>query len=121
MAKINAIEAYMLPRQPGDPDLVNILYNDIRDIVGETEANIFLNHTDVQEVKDLNPGTQRYMLNKVLNNYLCVLRAYVAIDVSTYLVRIINDGTIEHWRMFLRVEVLPFFKQNNVFSLRVEG
>jgi len=116
--KISALEMFNTKRVAGEPDLVAIVARDIATTYGEVASAMFLNDGEISTVKELNPVSQRVIINKWFTTNLLIYRSHTDNkDVAEIMMHVINDGTVDQWFEHLRDVVILFFKKNNVLGV----
>jgi hypothetical protein len=112
---VSAMEMFNTKRVEGEPDLVAMINKELISIIGTDAGVKFMNNPDIKGIVDLNPISQRIIINRWFNNTLLTYRATnTNKDVSEILVYIINDGTIDDWFKYIYSIVIVFMKNNNV-------
>jgi len=116
--KISALEMFNTKRVAGEPDLVAIVARDIATTYGDVASAMFLNDSEISSVKELNPVSQRIIINKWFTSSLLIYRSHTDNkDVAEIMMHVINDGTVDQWFEHLRDVVILFFKKNNVLGI----
>lgn len=114
----NALDMFYTKRIDTEPDVVGILSRDLTTFYHEHASDIFNMDNNIINVKDLNPISQRIIVNKWIVNKLLTYRTYVDDkDVSEIVLHAINDGTILDWTEQMQRVVIPFFKLRNVLFI----
>lgn len=103
------------PRQPGDINLVAIVYVLIKDSLGEQAANNFINSSDIYTVIDKRPLPQRVMINKFFSFVLLRWRnSPISTPVWGVLPYLHLDGDVATWVSNIYRVIIPFLKQNYI-------
>lgn len=104
------------PRQPTDIDLVFITSKTLHDNVSENAAKIFLSDYMIKSVVDLNPLSQRIIINRYFYDLLLKYRACADVKVILPLTMLVEDGTHNDWLRLFKDVVCVFIKNNKVFD-----
>jgi len=116
--KVNALSIFNTPRVEGEPDLVAIINKELCTIYGDVAGAMFVNSADIVNIKDLNPISQRIIINRWFTTALFIYRSINNDkDVNEILLHIINDGTVNEWKDQLTLVVIEFFKIRNVLGI----
>lgn len=110
------LQHYFTKRKEGDLDLVNAVFELIRDEIGITYATNFINDIDIRTVKDKLPGVQRVIINKYLTIILLRFKGITNISILQPLFLITNEGTHDDWFQLVANYIVPFMKQFNVME-----
>lgn len=109
---INARIDFNRPRDENEENLIayiQSLYDAID--MNEVIKTNFVQHPDIIAIKDLNPISQRVIINKYLSTLLYMLKTITKVDITEILIYLMNDGTIEDWKINISTFVIPAIKE----------
>jgi len=119
-AKLTTLDMFTTKRVVGEKDLVAQISKDLISLYHKDASPLFLNDTDISLVSDLNPLSQRIIINRWFINALLIYRANSNdVEVSEILLYAINDGTIDEWLELIERVVIPFFKNKNILKISI--
>lgn len=97
-----------------ETDLVQVTASSIKEVLSETAMKTFLSSPTIKQVADLNPGSQRVIINKYFGDVLLIARADKQIVIKEAFPLLINDGTVQDWATLIRTVILPFIKKHHI-------
>jgi len=111
-----AFSMFNMPPQPNDPNLVELIKLHLEAAEAPDEAQAFLSIPEIQNVMNLNPVSQRVIINRVLTTVLLKLRAMEETVVIHMVPLLANDGLLEDWITLMKEFVIPFLVSNKVLT-----
>jgi len=112
-----AMEIYNRPLGPTDVNYVDLIASYIGGKNNHSDAMIFKNSIDIQNVTKLNQMVQRVVINRYLTNKLLIFRTRSNVNINGILPLLANDGLNEDWLTVVREFVIPFIKDHRVLQL----
>lgn len=108
-------------REEKDIDLVLIISDFIKGVLGEEANNFFLKDLNIAFVKDKPSITQRIFISRYFRNILVKFRCYVEVEnVGSVIANIIDDGNHTTWYNHIKLGVIPFLKRYKVLDFFIE-
>lgn len=77
----------------------------------------FKSHPMVATVWDVDPHTQRVILNRYFNLALLTFRGLQNVPVHNVLDMLIQDGTLDDWFKVFAIYVAPFLKEYKILEV----
>jgi len=111
---MNARELFMVKRGINDIDLLLEVTKIMVRKCGKLGASYFRTNPEILIIEELNPASQRIIINRVLNQALLLFRAHNNINISEVMIYLINDGLNDEWLSLMEDVVLPFFAEHNI-------
>jgi len=102
------------PRAKNEIDLVTKVYELIKKNSGKKHARKFIQDKDILIIKDLNPISQRVIINKYFSTSLFKIRHNNNIRIANLLTFLVNDGTETDWLKIMENIFIPELKNKKI-------
>lgn len=80
-------------------------------------ANSFKSHPMISTVWNIDPHSQRIILNRYFSLALLIFRGLQNIPVHNIIDMLIQDGTLDDWFKVFAVYVAPFLKEHKILEI----
>lgn len=105
------------PKPEKDADLVDVVYQEIKKTIGESEAEYFLKDPGITFAKDKFSLVQRVMINRFFIDHLVRYRAYFEVENMSVLFNFISmEGDHITWYQRLYAMIIPWCKDHAVIK-----
>jgi hypothetical protein len=111
------VNEFLTKRKNDEIDMVTVLGNILKEHVDEYSSTIFLNNKEIKTILELNPYSQRIIINKFFSNLFYIYRSKKNKSIVSMISMLVIDGSIEDWFKVFNNYVLPFIKKNEVFQV----
>ena len=117
MSKKNLKNIEEEKQQEPQPNLCYMVQMHLQNIGYVEGANSFKSHPMVATVWEIDPHSQRVILNRYFSLALLTFRGLKNVPVHNVIDMLIQDGTLDDWFKVFAVYVAPFLKEHKILEV----